>query len=185
MFLEDYKGFFSLDWAIFPISYQDLLFTCCAYPRYFGAQIFLIFFVSLYPFFFPNFVNCTRLPIRSMTPQALTISTTYSPKMSLVSQPLIGKNYTFQSTVIRITLSAKNKLGFIDGSIIYPENGDPDLINSQMRNNSIVISWILNSISQEIAASLLYSNTTQEIWEDLKEQFKQTIGPKIFNYNQN
>lgn len=72
------------------------------------------------------------------------------------------------------------KLGFVDGSILKLENGDLNLINSWARNNNIVMSWILISISKDIAANLLYLNTAHEIWNDLKELFKQSNGSKIF-----
>lgn len=35
----------------------------------------------------------------------------------------------------------------------------------------MVISWILNSISNEISAVVLYITTACEIWNDLKERF--------------
>ena len=44
----------------------------------------------------------------------------------------------------------------------------------------MVISWILNSVSKDIASSVIYANTTQEMWEDLKERFAQGNGPQVF-----
>ena len=41
-----------------------------------------------------------------------------SPGLSLVSQPLIDNNYASWSQAMMIDLSVKNKLGFIDGSIL-------------------------------------------------------------------
>ena len=67
----------------------------------------------------------------------------------LVSQPLIGDNYASWSRAMTITLSVKNKLGFIDGSIPIL-GGTYSILNSWIRNNNIVISWILNSILKEI-----------------------------------
>ena len=61
-----------------------------------------------------------------------------------------------------IALSVKNKLGFIDGSISRPDGTESNLLSSWTRNNSIVISWILNSVS-----SILFSDTALEIWNDL------------------
>ena len=42
------------------------------------------------------------------------------PEMILVSKPLNGENYKTWSRSMKISLSAKNKLGFIDGSIKAP-----------------------------------------------------------------
>ena len=85
-----------------------------------------------------------------------------SPGLVLVSQQLTGDNYPSWTRAMIIALSVKNKLGFIDGSISRPDGTDSNLLSSWTRNNSIVISWILNSVS-----SILFSDTALEIWNDL------------------
>ena len=62
-----------------------------------------------------------------------------------------------------IALSVKNKLGFIDGSIPKSPGIDISLLNSWIRNNNVVISWILNSVPKEICASVIFSETATEI----------------------
>ena len=62
-----------------------------------------------------------------------------------------------------ITLSVKNKIGFIDGSIPHPDGTDVTLLSSWIRNNNIVISWILNSVSKEISTSILFSDSAFEM----------------------
>ncbi|KZV55756.1 hypothetical protein F511_21252 [Dorcoceras hygrometricum] len=44
----------------------------------------------------------------------------------------------------------------------------------------MVISWIMNSVSREIADSLLYISTAYEIWNDLRDRFHQSNAPRIF-----
>ncbi|KAL5544288.1 hypothetical protein UlMin_008072 [Ulmus minor] len=102
-----------------------------------------------------------------------------NPGLVLVSQPLIGENYASWSRAMLIALSVKNKLGFVDGSIPKPAGTDPNL-SSWIRNNNIVISWILNSVSKEISASIIFSVSAYEIWLDLKDRFQQSNGPRIF-----
>lgn len=70
-----------------------------------------------------------------------------------------------------IALSIKIKLGFIDETISKLEGIKSDLINSWIRNNNIVISWILNSISKGISASVTYATSAFEIWNVLKDRF--------------
>ena len=53
-----------------------------------------------------------------------------------------------------MALTPKNKIGFVNGSIPHP---------AASGLNSMVISWILNVVTREIANSLLYINTTYEI----------------------
>jgi len=69
-----------------------------------------------------------------------------------------------------ISLSAKNKLGFINGSIPTLGESNPKYSLWQ-RCNDMVLSWILNSLNQEIANSVIYMETPSEIWLDLQERF--------------
>ena len=44
----------------------------------------------------------------------------------------------------------------------------------------MVISWILNSVSKEISASIIYAHSAREIWIDLRDRFQQSNGPRNF-----
>ncbi|XP_022894034.1 uncharacterized protein LOC111408518 [Olea europaea var. sylvestris] len=98
-----------------------------------------------------------------------------SPSLLLVSQPLTGDNYASWSRAMMIALLIKNKLPFIDGSMKKSEDTNPDLINSWIRNNNMVMLGILNSISKDILASVIYASTAHEIWND-----QQSNRPRIF-----
>ncbi|XP_062115983.1 uncharacterized protein LOC133830089 isoform X1 [Humulus lupulus] len=105
-----------------------------------------------------------------------------NPGNVLVSKLLTGQdNYTAWSRAMMLSISVKNKLGFLDGSISKPSSSDSLLYNAWLRNNNMVISWILNSISKDISASILYDESAAEIWNDLKVRFQQRNGPHIFN----
>jgi hypothetical protein len=77
-----------------------------------------------------------------------------------------------------MALRAKNKLKFVDGTLVKPI--DPDGAEAWTRCNDMIISWILNSLSKEIAASVIYINTCSEMWMDLKERFSKKNGPRLF-----
>ena len=59
-------------------------------------------------------------------------------------------------------LTAMNKIAFIDGTLPRPDSGHL-LYNAWIRYNSMVTSWILNSVSKEIVDSLLYIETVSKI----------------------
>ncbi|XP_061340834.1 uncharacterized protein LOC133287279 [Gastrolobium bilobum] len=103
-----------------------------------------------------------------------------NPGLVLVSQLLTGDNYNSWSRAMKIALSVKNKLGFIDGSIPKPSGNNAVLLAYWTRNNDIVISWILNSVSKDISGSILYSESALEIWIELRDRFQQSNGPRIF-----
>ena len=65
--------------------------------------------------------------------------------MTLVAQPLNEENYNNWSRSILVSLDAKTKLGFIDGSIPKPQSeSDPSYI-AWCNCNSMVLAWLFNS----------------------------------------
>ena len=103
-----------------------------------------------------------------------------SPGAILVCQSLVGDNYHTWSRSMVMALTAKNKIGFVNGVIEQPQDEFSPAYNAWVRCNTMVISWLLNSLSKEITSSVIYANTTKEIWEDLRERFAQGNGPRIF-----
>ncbi|BFG29707.1 hypothetical protein CerSpe_159810 [Prunus speciosa] len=103
------------------------------------------------------------------------------PGLVLVSKPLNGDNYSTWCRAMTISLNAKSKLGFIDGTIKMPSaKSRPDDHASWRRCNDMILSWILNSITPDLADSVIYSTTAQEVWEDLRDRFSQSNAPRIF-----
>ncbi|KAM2356612.1 hypothetical protein ACFX1X_005690 [Malus domestica] len=101
------------------------------------------------------------------------------PGLHLVSKPLDGDNYSTWSRAMTISLSAKNKLGFVDGSIEAPLETDAKY-SLWKRCNDMVLSWMVSSVGNDLMSSVLYTNSPAEIWEDLKERFSQGNVSRIF-----
>ncbi|CAL8992944.1 unnamed protein product, partial [Prunus brigantina] len=99
------------------------------------------------------------------------------PGMVLVGKPLSGDNYSTWSRQFRLALSAKNKIGFLDGSIKKPLKAKPEY-DRWRRCNDMVLSWILNSLEPDLANSVIYTDSAHEIWADLEERFAQTNAPR-------
>ncbi|KAH9652496.1 protein kinase domain-containing protein [Citrus sinensis] len=106
-----------------------------------------------------------------------------SPTAVLVSPLLTGDNYGTWVRAMTMALRAKNKLGFVDGTISKPDEDEDDGGRWQ-RCNDLVGSWVLNSISNELAGSVLYAQSAREVWQDLQERFQQTNAPKIYELKQ-
>lgn len=49
----------------------------------------------------------------------------------------------------------------------------------------IVTSWLINSVSKDIAASIMYIDSAKHIWTDLHERFTQSNGPHIYHTQKN
>ena len=78
-----------------------------------------------------------------------------------------------------LALSARNKFGFVNGSIPKPDPSSP-LFNSWSRCNTTVLLWLTNSLSMDLKAIFMYINTVRDLWIDLKDKLSQGNTPKLF-----
>ena len=84
--------------------------------------------------------------------------------LMLVNQPLTSDNFHSWFRSMAMGLIIKNKLEFVDGSIGPPKEGiTSPLYPLWNRCNTVVNTWILNYVSKEIHAIVLYKPTTHEI----------------------
>jgi len=90
-----------------------------------------------------------------------------------------GDNFDNWRRSIFVALSARHKLAFIDGSYESPAVNSP-LYTLWQRNNSMVLSWLLNSMNENIRNSVLYFDTTKALWDNLEGQFGQSNKARLF-----
>ncbi|XP_074356820.1 uncharacterized protein LOC141696596 [Apium graveolens] len=83
------------------------------------------------------------------------LSTSDHPGLSLVSEVLTDQNYHHWSRSVSIALSAKLKLGFIDGSQVKPAANSPLLV--------------------------LWMHSNDLIWDDLHHRYAQNNVPRLFS----
>ena len=80
---------------------------------------------------------------------------------------------------MRTALDAKSKLGFVDGSINASMVVTPLEKQAWSRRNSMISSWILNSVSPNITTSVTYKDTAFAVWNALKNWILQANRPRI------
>uniref|UniRef100_A0A1U7VDP1 Uncharacterized protein LOC104215032 n=1 Tax=Nicotiana sylvestris TaxID=4096 RepID=A0A1U7VDP1_NICSY len=90
-----------------------------------------------------------------------------TPGMGLVSSPFDGRGFPGWKRSILIAILAKNKHGFINGSIAEPAMDDKEY-PLWSRCNGMVTSWLLNSLTKEIGDSVIYSRTAKDLWNSLE-----------------
>ncbi|XP_057452997.1 uncharacterized protein LOC130744854 [Lotus japonicus] len=95
-----------------------------------------------------------------------------SPSTVLVSPPLSEGNYHNWARAMKMSLLTKNKLGFVDGSIAEPPQDHP-VSPFWQRCNMLVLSWLIKSMSVEIAQSILWRDKATDVWKELRERFSQ------------
>lgn len=78
-----------------------------------------------------------------------------------------------------IALNAKNKLQIVTG--VFPEPNSTSRARALWeRTNDMIISWILNTITDQIGNSLNFVNTAANLWSELQEHYSQLDGHRIY-----
>ena len=93
------------------------------------------------------------------------------------------KNYQSWSRAIVLALTAKKKIGFVNGNI---EKLEIDSLSYEDWEscNIMVLSWLINSMYFDVSSSIMYCETVREMWLELQCVFSQGNGPKIYNIQQ-
>src|SRR4051812_34131567 len=102
------------------------------------------------------------------------------PNSVCIQPPLNGTKYISWSRSMERALGAKNKIAFINGSIIAPSLHDLNR-SAWERCNCLVHSWILNSVSPAIAQTIIFLENALDVWIDLKERFAKTDRVRVSN----
>lgn len=101
----------------------------------------------------------------------------------LVSVKFSGSGFHNWKRSMILILSAKNKLGFVDGTIKIPELTSVDYKYWE-RCNNLVISWLIANLDETIAKSVLFMQTAREIWQDLDDRFGYTSMAQVYSLEQ-
>ncbi|XP_037497816.1 uncharacterized protein LOC119371545 [Jatropha curcas] len=111
--------------------------------------------------------------------EALNLHNSDHPNLSLVSVQLTGLDYMSWKRSMIIALRAKDKLRFINGTCARPTFGSP-LYDKWMKADSMVISWILNSIAKNVVETFLYSDSAKDLWDQINHRFGESNGPLLY-----
>ncbi|KAF7842218.1 uncharacterized protein G2W53_004516 [Senna tora] len=100
------------------------------------------------------------------------------PGMALVNTTLDGKNYFAWSIAMRTALEAKDKVGFVDGSVPEPEDAAEH--KKWKMVDLMVKTWVTNSLSKEIADTFVYYLSTKALWDVLARRYGVRNAPHIY-----
>ncbi|CAM8900867.1 unnamed protein product [Rhodiola kirilowii] len=113
----------------------------------------------------------------------LYVSGTENVGASLVTQALTGaENYIPWRKSMEVAFAVKTKLGFVKGH--FPKPTDPYQLARWDRCNAVVLTWIMNFVSKEIAASLVHSGNCMIAWNDLNSRFAGSVDSSLFYVQQ-
>nr|XP_010909927.1 uncharacterized protein LOC105035912 [Elaeis guineensis] len=100
-----------------------------------------------------------------------------NPGNVLVSYLFNGDNYPTWSHAMKNALCAKNKPGFVDGSMKEPSQDAPEFEAWDICN-SMIISSIFNSLNKSLHGSVAYVEKAKDMWDDLQKRFSQGNAPR-------
>ncbi|XP_074360209.1 uncharacterized protein LOC141700309 [Apium graveolens] len=100
--------------------------------------------------------------------------------MVLISKKLLGsENYASWKRSMQIALSAKNKFVIVNGDFTAPATDSPLFVHWK-RVNDMIITWILNTVSDDISNSMNYLDSAFTVWSELNERFSAISGHKYY-----
>ncbi|KAF7812063.1 uncharacterized protein G2W53_033039 [Senna tora] len=102
-----------------------------------------------------------------------SLSNSDQPGMALVVTPLFGNNFVSWSLAIKDALEAKDKHGFIDGTIKEPV--EEANLKKWKPVDSMVKSWVRNSISKEIVETFMFCKPARELRKEIEERYRAKI----------
>ncbi|XP_041016146.1 uncharacterized protein LOC121258667 [Juglans microcarpa x Juglans regia] len=68
----------------------------------------------------------------------------------------------------------------MDGTIPTPDLANASYV-SWLRCNNILLAWILNSVSKDIASNVFFMTSAKQVWDKLKERFAQPDEARIYH----
>ncbi|XP_057975243.1 uncharacterized protein LOC131162651 [Malania oleifera] len=119
--------------------------------------------------------NTTGIDIFDDPSHVFYLSNSNNPGIVLILNLLTETNYNTWS---------QSMVGFIDGTISKPSNTSSSEYRQWNRCNNMVKARLLNSLSNEIYASVLFRDFARDIWINLKEHFSQVNGPSMYHIEQ-
>ncbi|XP_076931468.1 uncharacterized protein LOC143596629 [Bidens hawaiensis] len=105
------------------------------------------------------------------------------PRQMHVNDVLTDGNYADWSQEMQNFLFAKNKIGFVNGSIKKPEE-DSSKYMPWIRCDAMIKGWLHTAMEKEIRTIIKYAMTTRKIWADLKERFGTVSAPRAYELKQ-
>lgn len=100
------------------------------------------------------------------------------PQLTISPIVLRGDNYNEWARSIRNNFRAKNKLGFLDGTVTKPEKGTPEA-PFWITVNSTLVAWIYATLDSTLHSSVTHTDDVIDIWTELRERFSIGNGPRI------
>ena len=105
-----------------------------------------------------------------MAPAVSNPGGTEGTSLLITDHKLNGHNYLQWSQSIMMFICGKGKDDYFTGEVIIPEKNDPKF-RTWKTDNHMVMSWLINSMTNEIGENFLLYGTVKEIWDAARETY--------------
>ena len=95
---------------------------------------------------------------------------TESTSVLITGHKLNGQNYLQWFQSVMMFICGKGKDDYLTGEIIIPEKNDPKFRSWKIENH-MVMSWLINSMTNDIGENFLLYGTAKEIWDAARETY--------------
>lgn len=111
-------------------------------------------------------------------PSPFDLNSNDNPGSIITQVQLKGDNYEEWARAIRTSLRARRKWGFIEGKIAKPNDDCPES-EEWWTVQSMIVSWILNTIEPGLRSTVSYTEDAATLWKDIKDRFSIANGPRV------
>ncbi|KAJ8623102.1 hypothetical protein MRB53_031631 [Persea americana] len=90
---------------------------------------------------------------------------------------LSNDNYIAWARAIKLSLKARRKFVFVDGTFTKPTEKKKQLDWDTV--NSMIVSWIMRTLDPKLAASIPFHDEAKRLWDYLEKRFCVANGPRL------
>ncbi|XP_073132876.1 uncharacterized protein [Henckelia pumila] len=105
--------------------------------------------------------------LTQLNTQPLT-SNTDSHSVQITNIRLNGDNFLRWSQSVRMYIRGRGKIGYLTGDKKMPASEDPSYAIWDAEN-SMVMTWLVNSMDEDISSNYMCYSTAQELWENIRQ----------------
>ena len=102
------------------------------------------------------------------TKPATQTHNTESHPVQITTIGLNGDNFLRWSQSVHMYLKGREKIGYLTGDKVAPASEDP-LYTIWDAENSMVMTWLVNSMNEEIGSDYMCYSTAKELWDNVNQ----------------
>ena len=91
--------------------------------------------------------------------------------VQIAAEKLNGKNFREWAQTVKLAIGGKSKMEYLTGEVKQPETTDTKAFQRWQSENSMVMSWLINSMQPTISRTFMFLRTAKDIWTAVREAY--------------